>query len=117
MRDQILDRAAEHHHAVGRSTRFIPLRKPLLQRQDQRIAERGEAEQRDQHDACDQHARSRAAPARRQQHGPQQSHDDKQVGGDREEADDFREHEEHRRGLPLRRAAGQEPRPLFISAS
>ena len=34
------NRTAEHDDAVGRSARGIPLRKTLLQRQDQRVAER-----------------------------------------------------------------------------
>ena len=89
------DRPAEHDNAVGRSARRVPAWEALLQRDDQRIADRGEAEDREHHEAREGERPPGARKARRQQQQPEHADRNDEVGRDGEEAEDLGEGKEH----------------------
>ena len=84
-----LFRASEYDDTVGRSGGAIPRREALLQRQDQRIAERRQPADRECQDAAHQKPPASPRKARAHQRRAQERKHDEEIGRDGEKTENF----------------------------
>ena len=81
-----VERAAEADDADRRAARGVPRGKSLLERQDQRIAERRPTRDRNEDEARDRQASANAREARRHQQNAEETKRDQEIGGQREKS-------------------------------